>query len=64
MPKVVGKPLAKAKTMIKSAHCRTGTVTKVKSKRKRGIVVSESPKPGKKLKNGARVNLKVSRGKK
>jgi beta-lactam-binding protein with PASTA domain len=64
VPKVVGKPLAKAKATIANAHCKTGAVTRVKSKLKAGLVVSESPKPGMHLKNGAKVNLKVSRGKK
>jgi hypothetical protein len=62
VPYVVGKPLAKAKTRIVYAHCRVGTVTRVPSRKKKQTVVGESPRPGKRLKKGARVNLKVSHG--
>jgi serine/threonine-protein kinase len=65
VPKVVGKRLAVAKKAIKARHCSVGRITKVRSKRlKAGLVVSESPSPGKRLKNGAKVSLRVSRGKK
>jgi beta-lactam-binding protein with PASTA domain len=40
-----------------------GKVTyKVSKKKKKGYVLAESPKPGKKLKNGTKVNLTVGRG--
>jgi photosystem II stability/assembly factor-like uncharacterized protein len=65
VPKVVGKRLAAAKKAIRARHCSVGRITKVRSKKlKAGLVVSESPKPGKRLKNGAKVSLRVSRGKK
>ena len=65
VPKVVGKRLAAAKKAIQAKHCSVGRITKVRSKKiKPGVVVSESPKPGKRLKNGAKVSLRVSRGKK
>jgi beta-lactam-binding protein with PASTA domain len=57
------KPLAKAKTKISRAHCRVGTVTPVASPKRKNTVVGESPRPGKRLKKGARVKLKVSRDK-
>lgn len=64
VPKVVGLSLARAKTALTRAHCSTGKVTKVRSKRvKRGNVVSSSPKVNSRLRNMARVNLAVSRGK-
>jgi alpha-tubulin suppressor-like RCC1 family protein len=34
VPNVIGKPLAKARTKIRRAHCRLGTVTRVVSQRK------------------------------
>jgi alpha-tubulin suppressor-like RCC1 family protein len=62
VPNVLGTPLAKAKTRIVRAHCRVGTVTRVASPKKKDTVVGESPRPGKRLKKGAKVKLKVSRG--
>lgn len=64
VPKVVGKRLAAAKQAIKARHCSVGRITKVRSKLKAGLVVSESPKPGRRLKKGAKISLRVSRGKK
>ena len=55
--------LAKAKAKIRARHCRVGQVTrKHSSQRLKGRVLSQSPKAGKVLRNGARVNLKVGKG--
>ena len=62
VPNVLGTPLAKARPEIGRDHCRVGTVTRVASQKKKNTVVGETPRPGVRLKNGARVNLKVSRG--
>jgi hypothetical protein len=63
VPKVVGKPLANAKKAIVAAHCAVGNVSKKhSSKKKKGRVLAQSPKPGKKLANGARVKLTVGTG--
>src|SRR5207248_11734867 len=62
VPNVLWKPLAKAKVRIARAHCRVGTVTPVASPKKQNTVVGESPHPGKRLQKGAKVKLKVSRG--
>jgi beta-lactam-binding protein with PASTA domain len=62
VPNVLGEPLAKAKTTIVRAHCRVGAVKQVASRKKKNTVVGESPRPGKRLKKGARVDLRVSRG--
>ena len=63
MPKVVGKSLAKAKAAIAKSHCRTGKVGRAYSKKtKKGLVLSQTPKAGKQLANGGKVNLVVSRG--
>jgi hypothetical protein len=65
VPKVVGKGLRTAKSRIKRAHCRTGKVRYVYSgKRKKGIVTSQSRRPGRVLPANSRINLVVSRGRK
>jgi beta-lactam-binding protein with PASTA domain len=62
VPKVKGKSLAAAKKAIKSHHCSVGKITRVKSTTKnRGHVVGQSPKPGRHLKEGSRVALKVGK---
>jgi Subtilase family/PASTA domain/Divergent InlB B-repeat domain/Fibronectin type III domain/WD40-like Beta Propeller Repeat len=64
VPKVTGKLLATAKRKIAAGHCRTGRTTKAKSKSvAKGRVISQSPRAGKKLARGTKVNLVVSRGK-
>jgi alpha-tubulin suppressor-like RCC1 family protein len=63
VPNVVGKRLASAKRTIARRHCRTGKVGYAySSKRKKGIVVSQSRRPAKVLPARARINLVVSRG--
>ena len=63
VPNVVGKQLGTAKTKIKKAHCRVGKITYRPSTRaKMNRVLSETPRPGKRLKNGTKVNLAVGRG--
>ena len=65
VPKVVGMQVALAKRMIVRRHCRTGKVGHAYSrKRKKGIVVSQSRRPGKVLPARSKVNLIVSRGRK
>lgn len=62
VPKVKGKTLAAAKKAIKSHHCSVGKITRVEStKKNRGHVVAQSPKPGKHLKKGSRIGLKVGK---
>jgi serine/threonine-protein kinase len=64
VPNVKGKTLAAAKRKITAGHCRTGSVTKAKSKTvAKGKVISQSPRAGKRLARGAKVNLVISRGK-
>jgi eukaryotic-like serine/threonine-protein kinase len=63
VPKVVGKTVAAAKTRIKHAHCRVGKITrKHSSARKKGKVIAQSPRAGRRLANGAKVNLVVGKG--
>jgi len=62
VPNVKGKVLARAKRAITAAQCSLGQVKYVHSKKKRGIVVAQSPRPGRELEAGELVNLVVSRG--
>jgi Tol biopolymer transport system component len=62
VPKVVGRPLAKAKRLIKAAHCRVGKISYRRSTRaKKGRVLSQKPKPRTHRPVGARVSLVVGR---
>jgi hypothetical protein len=63
VPKVVGKKLVFAKRTIAKRHCRTGKVGRAySSRRKKGIVISQSRRPGRVLPAGSKINLVVSRG--
>ena len=64
VPKVVGKTLSAAKTRLAAAYCSRGKVKKIYSNLKEGHVVAQHPTAGKHLKNGAKVALTVSKGKK
>lgn len=63
VPRVKGKALRRARRSIKAHHCRVGKIRRATSRKVgRGHVISQRPKPGKRLKRGARVNLVVSKG--
>jgi PKD domain-containing protein/PASTA domain-containing protein len=63
VPAVVGKTLAAAKAAIRRSHCHTGRITRARSGTvPRGRVLSQRPAPGRRLANGAEVNLVLSRG--
>jgi hypothetical protein len=63
VPKVVGKQVASAKRTIAKSHCRTGKVGHAYSrKRKKGIVISQSRRPGRVLPARSKINLIVSLG--
>jgi beta-lactam-binding protein with PASTA domain len=60
---VVGKTLARAKSQIRSHHCRVGNVThKVSSRRLKGHVIKQSTRAGRRFANGHKVNLTVGKG--
>jgi len=60
---VAGLTLRKAKARVRSRHCGVGRVTKKFSTlRKKGKVLSQAPKPGKRLKSGARVSMVIGKG--
>ena len=63
VPKVVGKRVASAKRTIAGRHCRTGKVSYAYSpKRNKGVVISQSRRPGRVLPGRSKINLVVSRG--
>ena len=58
VPNVVGKRVASAKRTIAMRHCRTGKVRYAYSrKRKKGIVISQSRRPGRVLPAGSTIKL-------
>jgi virginiamycin B lyase len=63
VPKLKGKTLAQARTLLTKAHCRLGKVTKPKVKKHHEqpklVVSSTKPGAGAKLSNGAKVALKL-----
>ena len=62
VPSVIGKTLAAAKAAIKKALCSVGTVTTIASSSRRGEVVAQKPKHGKRRKQHTKVSLVVSKG--
>ena len=64
VPKLKGKTLTAAKRSLTAHACRLGNVKHAVSRTvRKGRVISQKPRPGKRLEHGARVNLVVSRGK-
>jgi len=60
---VVGLKLAKAKAKIRARHCGVGKITRTTSSQaKKGRVVAQRPKAGKTLRKGAKIALKVGKG--
>jgi hypothetical protein len=57
-----GLTLSRAKSRLKAAGCTPGAVSRVRSARRRGTVVSFSPRAGKTLASRAVVKIRVSRG--
>jgi hypothetical protein len=63
VPNVVGKQVASAKLTIAKGHCRPGKVGYVYSrKHKKGIVISQSRRPGRVLPARSTIDLILSRG--
>jgi len=63
VPSVVGKPITSARLTIAKRHCLTGKVGHAYSrKRKNGLVISQSRRPGRVLPARSKINLIVSRG--
>jgi len=65
VPKLKGKTLKAAKRALKARDCKTGKITHAfSSAAKKGRVISQKPKAGKRLHSGAKVSLVLSKGKK
>lgn len=62
VPRVAGKTLAAARTMLAAAHCRAGATRFVRARLAKGRVVRSAPGAGARLPSGARVSLVVSSG--
>ena len=63
VPRVKGYILYVAKQRLRSGRCQVGTVRHVFSRKvEKTIVISQNPRRGAQLANGARVNLVVSKG--
>ena len=62
VPRVVGRPLARARRMLVRARCRTGKISRRFSSAQRGRVLAQRPRAGSHRPLGARVALVVSRG--
>ena len=60
VPRVVGLKLATAKTRIRRVRGRVGRIRRVRSKRV-GRVITQKPRPGRKVARGSRVSLVVGR---
>jgi hypothetical protein len=63
VPRLRGKTLKAAKKALRKAHCRAGKVSRKRSKTiHKGRVISTKPKAGRKLPNGTKVKITLSRG--
>lgn len=62
VPKVERKSLETARRRISRTHCQTGKISRRSSTIKRGLVISQKPRPRERLHNGAKVNLVISKG--
>lgn len=61
VPKLKGLKLRAAKSTLELGRCKLGKVTKVRSKHKKGRVLSQGYKPGKRLAIHAKVSVKVGK---
>lgn len=63
VPQVTGEALRAAERAVTAGNCRIGKITRVFSAQvKKGRVISQKPKPHKRLESGAEVALVVSKG--
>lgn len=63
VPEATGDALQAAERAVNAGNCRVGKITRVFSQKvKKGYVISQKPKPHKRLESGAEVALIVSRG--
>jgi serine/threonine-protein kinase len=63
VPTVRGATLARARALIVAANCSVGRVSRVRSSIvPRGRVITQYPEPGTRLRNGGKVQMEVSSG--
>ncbi len=62
VPRVIGVRLRPAQTRIRRAGCRVGRIRRIHSARRRGVVISQAPRPASRRVRGTRVHFTVSRG--
>jgi hypothetical protein len=62
VPKLKGKTVTKARSLLHTAHCAFGSVTHAHSKLRRGLIVSQRPRAGASRPRGTKVRVVVSRG--
>lgn len=62
VPRVVGKRLTTASTLIRKAGCRVGRIRRAQSRSKKGTVLSQAPRGGARVQWQTGVRLVVSRG--
>jgi hypothetical protein len=63
VPTLKGRPVRAAKAAIEAYDCSVGKITRATSRSvKRGRVISQRPRAGRRLERGARINLVVSSG--
>jgi hypothetical protein len=63
VPRLTGKALVAARRSIKSHACSVGAIKRARSQRvKKGHVISQQPRAGRRLRHGAKVALVVSKG--
>jgi len=62
VPNVVGKPLKAAKLAIRKRFCSVGKIAMAPSTEPSDRVISQKPKPGKRLRQHAKVSLVASKG--
>jgi RTX calcium-binding nonapeptide repeat (4 copies)/PASTA domain len=61
VPRLLGRSLKAARAALTRSRCRVGAVRHVRARAKRGTVVAQGSRAGRRLPVGARVNLTVSR---
>lgn len=64
VPRLRGKLLKGAERALRAHNCAVGKLKRATSRTvRKGHVISQQPKPGRRLRRGTRVNLLISRGK-
>jgi hypothetical protein len=62
VPRLKGKTVAKARTLLRRAHCALGRVSHSHSRLRRGLIVSQRPRAGAARPRGTKVRVVVSLG--